>query len=200
MSYRVLLHFFLLFSFKNLKPVLLVPSGIFLLPRWLSKIQNALPVSLYLIWMIDHHELFMSPSAPGSQRSPLDALPPCSYMYNLSVSPHQKVTLCSIWTDEHSRQKAMPQPRSPTQTPFRVTVPQDDQRRGFLILWSSVAYRWATDWMIGGSSPGGGCEFFLHRRAQTGSGVHPASYPMGTRGSFPGGKVPGAWSWPLTSI
>jgi len=23
---------------------------------------------------------------------------------------------------------------------------------------------------------------------------------MGTRGSFPGGKVAGAWSWPLTSI
>jgi hypothetical protein len=24
------------------------------------------------------------------------------------------------------------------------------------------------------------------------------SYPMGTRGSFPGGKATGAWSWPLT--
>jgi len=23
---------------------------------------------------------------------------------------------------------------------------------------------------------------------------------MGTRGSFPGGKAAGAWSWPLTSI
>jgi len=27
-----------------------------------------------------------------------------------------------------------------------------------------------------------------------------ASYPMGTRGSFPGWKAAGAWSWPLTSI
>jgi hypothetical protein len=35
---------------------------------------------------------------------------------------------------------------------------------------------------------------------QNGSGVHPASYPMGTRGSFPGGKSAGTWSWPLTSI
>jgi hypothetical protein len=35
---------------------------------------------------------------------------------------------------------------------------------------------------------------------QTGSGAHPASYPMGNRGSFPGGKAAGAWSWPLTSI
>jgi hypothetical protein len=28
----------------------------------------------------------------------------------------------------------------------------------------------------------------LHHRVQNGSGAHPASYPMGTRGSFPGGK------------
>jgi len=27
-----------------------------------------------------------------------------------------------------------------------------------------------------------------------------ASYPIGTRGSFPGDKAAGAWSWPLTSI
>jgi len=37
-------------------------------------------------------------------------------------------------------------------------------------------------------------------RFQTGSGVHPASYPMDTRCSFPGCKPAGAWSWPLTSI
>jgi hypothetical protein len=30
--------------------------------------------------------------------------------------------------------------------------------------------------------------------------AHPASYPMGNRGSFPGGKAAGAWSWPLTFI
>jgi hypothetical protein len=28
---------------------------------------------------------------------------------------------------------------------------------------------------------------------------HPASYPVGTRGSFVRGKAAGAWSWPLTS-
>jgi len=27
-----------------------------------------------------------------------------------------------------------------------------------------------------------------------------ASYPTGTRGSFPAGRAAGAWSWPLTSI
>jgi len=30
-----------------------------------------------------------------------------------------------------------------------------------------------------------------------GSRSHPASYPMGTRGFFPGCKATGAWSWPL---
>jgi hypothetical protein len=42
--------------------------------------------------------------------------------------------------------------------------------------------------------------FSLHHRVQNGSGAHPAFYPMGTRGSFPGDKAAGAWSWPLTSI
>jgi len=37
-------------------------------------------------------------------------------------------------------------------------------------------------------------------RVQNGSGAHPASYLRGTRGSFPGNKAAGAWSWPLTSI
>jgi hypothetical protein len=32
-----------------------------------------------------------------------------------------------------------------------------------------------------------------------GSEAHEASYPMGTRVSFPGGKTAGTWSWPLTS-
>jgi hypothetical protein len=31
--------------------------------------------------------------------------------------------------------------------------------------------------------------FSLRHHIQTDSGVHPASYPLGTRGSFPGGKV-----------
>jgi hypothetical protein len=35
-------------------------------------------------------------------------------------------------------------------------------------------------------------KFSLHHRVQNGSGAHTASYPMGTRGCFPGGKVAGA--------
>jgi hypothetical protein len=46
--------------------------------------------------------------------------------------------------------------------------------------------RWATDWMIGGSILCRGWKFFHHRRVQTSSGAHAASYPVGTRGSFPG--------------
>jgi hypothetical protein len=37
--------------------------------------------------------------------------------------------------------------------------------------------------------PAGDGNFSLHHRVQTGSGAHPASYPMGTRGSFPGSKA-----------
>jgi len=40
----------------------------------------------------------------------------------------------------------------------------------------------------------------MNHRVQNRSGTHPASYPMGTRGSFPVSKAAGAWSWPLTSI
>jgi hypothetical protein len=42
--------------------------------------------------------------------------------------------------------------------------------------------------------------FSLHHRLQNGSGTHPASYPMCTRGSFRGGKAAGEWTWPLTFI
>jgi hypothetical protein len=37
----------------------------------------------------------------------------------------------------------------------------------------------------------GAGNFSLHHRVQNGSGAHPASYPVGNRGSFPGVKRPG---------
>jgi hypothetical protein len=40
--------------------------------------------------------------------------------------------------------------------------------------------------------PASAGNFSLHHRVQNGSGAHPASYPMGTRGSFPGSKAAGA--------
>jgi len=39
--------------------------------------------------------------------------------------------------------------------------------------------------------PGGAWNFSLHHCVQTGSGAYPASYPMGTRDSFPRGKAAG---------
>jgi hypothetical protein len=46
--------------------------------------------------------------------------------------------------------------------------------------------------------PTGAGNFSLHHRVQNGSGAHPASYPMGTRNCFPGGKAAGAWSYTST--
>jgi hypothetical protein len=40
--------------------------------------------------------------------------------------------------------------------------------------------------------PAGAGNFSLYHRVQNGSGAHPASYPVGTRGSFPGGEAAGA--------
>jgi len=40
---------------------------------------------------------------------------------------------------------------------------------------------------------------WFHHHVQNGSGAHPASYPMVTRGSSSGVKAAGEWSWPLTS-
>jgi hypothetical protein len=37
--------------------------------------------------------------------------------------------------------------------------------------------------------PAGAGNYSLYHRVQNSSGVHPASYPMGTRGSFPGVKA-----------
>jgi len=37
-------------------------------------------------------------------------------------------------------------------------------------------------------------------RTYMGPGPHPASYPMCTRCSFPGGKLARLWSWTLTSF
>jgi hypothetical protein len=40
--------------------------------------------------------------------------------------------------------------------------------------------------------PAGAGNFSLHRRVQTDFGAEPASYPMGTGGTFPVGKAAGA--------
>jgi hypothetical protein len=47
------------------------------------------------------------------------------------------------------------------------------------------------DWGSRVRLPAGTGNFSLHHRVQNGSGALPASYPMGTGGSFPGGKAAG---------
>jgi hypothetical protein len=47
------------------------------------------------------------------------------------------------------------------------------------------------DWGSRVRFPAGAGNFSLHHRVQNGSGAHSASYPMGTRGSFPGVKRSG---------
>jgi hypothetical protein len=47
------------------------------------------------------------------------------------------------------------------------------------------------DWGSRVRFPVGAGNFSLYC-VQNGSGAHPASYPMGTTGSFPGGKAAGA--------
>jgi hypothetical protein len=54
--------------------------------------------------------------------------------------------------------------------------------------------------MIGIQFPAGAGNLSLWHHVQTGSRVCPASYPIGTRVSFPGSKAAGAWSWPLISF
>jgi hypothetical protein len=68
---------------------------------------------------------------------------------------------------------------------------------GFMMLgrWISVGIALAYGLDERGSRvrfPAGAGNFSLHHRVQNGSEAHPASYPMGTRGSFPGGKAVGA--------
>jgi hypothetical protein len=41
--------------------------------------------------------------------------------------------------------------------------------------------------------------FFLFHSVYASFVVHPVSYPMGTGGSFHGGKAAGVWSWPFNS-
>jgi hypothetical protein len=71
----------------------------------------------------------------------------------------------------------------------------------FMLCLSGIAlgYRLDDRWGGGVRVPAEAGNFSLNHRIHTASGTHPASYPVGSRGSFPGGKAVGAWSWPLTS-
>jgi len=52
--------------------------------------------------------------------------------------------------------------------------------------------------VIGVRFPAGARYYSLRHRVQTGSGAHPASYPIGTGVSLPWGEAAESWNWPLT--
>jgi hypothetical protein len=61
-----------------------------------------------------------------------------------------------------------------------------------IIIWNKgrqyISIGIATGWTTGVRLPTGTRDFSLLYSVQTGSEAHPASYPMGIGGSFPGGK------------
>jgi hypothetical protein len=84
-----------------------------------------------------------------------------------------------------------------------------------LCWWIYITKKWSADcnsvpdckypttvtclWMCVCFKNSAGKGFFpLCHHIHTGPGVHLASYPIRTMGSFPGGKTAGAWSWPST--
>jgi hypothetical protein len=79
----------------------------------------------------------------------------------------------------------------------RLSVPISHTTKLISILWL-VVVGIATGYGLG--DRGVGVRVLVRSRisllhvVQTGSGAHPASYPMGAGGSFLGGKATGAWS------
>jgi hypothetical protein len=61
------------------------------------------------------------------------------------------------------------------------------------LRWAGIAQWYSAELRSGWSvvRVPGGVWNFSHHRVQTGSGVHPASYPKGSRGSFPKSKATG---------
>jgi hypothetical protein len=55
--------------------------------------------------------------------------------------------------------------------------------------------RWSGVWI-----PARAGIFCLYHRVHIDSEAHPTFYPTSIRGSFPGSKAAGTWSWPLTSM
>jgi hypothetical protein len=68
-------------------------------------------------------------------------------------------------------------------------------------LGARIAQRYIAGLRAGWSAvrvPLGAGNFPRHHRVQTGSGEHPSSYSLGTRGSFPA-EVKNAWSYTSAS-
>jgi hypothetical protein len=73
------------------------------------------------------------------------------------------------------------------------------------LIWTcartaQLVQQWAVGWMVSVIFPTGARDLSLFHSIQTGSGIHSASYSMGTGCPLPERKVARAWSWPLNSI
>jgi hypothetical protein len=81
--------------------------------------------------------------------------------------------------------------------------PVHTSKHYFPKIHSELAQRYSAGLRAGWSGvqvPVRAWNFSPLQRVQTASGTHLASCPMGSRSSFPRGKVVGAWNWQLTSI
>jgi hypothetical protein len=82
-----------------------------------------------------------------------------------------------------------------TDTDLRISEDKKNNVSTVVLLRAVIAqsvWHWATGWTIGVRFLAGAGNFSLHHRVQNGSGAHPASYPVGIRCSFAGGKAAGA--------
>jgi hypothetical protein len=77
-----------------------------------------------------------------------------------------------------------------THIPMRATYPAHLSFLDLISVGIALGYR-LDDRGSGVRFPAWAGNFSLHHRVQNGSGAHPASHPMGTRGSFAGVKQPG---------
>jgi hypothetical protein len=97
-----------------------------------------------------------------------------------------RLTVAPIFIQSYH--KLLPEREKICHPQFRMGIKQSQSRDSSVC----IALGYGLDGRDSGVRfPVGTREFFLHHRVQNGSEVYPASYPIGTRGSFPGGKAAG---------
>jgi hypothetical protein len=124
---------------------------------------------------------------------------------NLSICVAPQDGLSEMWGGGGVRARVNDQRTYPHLVPTaRTKCPSNTQEALTVIVCVNATFRRSRDSSVGmaldygldyrGSRvrfPAEDCNFSLHHRVQHSSGAHPASYPMGTRDSFPGSKVAG---------
>jgi hypothetical protein len=151
---------------------------------------NAFPSQLHLRWQISRSK--SSKRIPNSATYPLTSSPINMYIkmpiifggYTIYYRPNSTANL-DFWNC--------------------FSVSEIPQLRQYLLLLPLHWLNRDSDWLrperlrARSSIPGRIKIFIFYTSFSPALGVHSASYPMGTGGSFPGGKATKAWGWPLTS-